>query len=73
MFGKLSNINIGDKIELTDLNGKTITYIVSDKYNIDPYDVSCTSQLTNGRKKITLITCSYSGTKRLVVQGYEQE
>ena len=73
MFGKLSNINIGDKIELTDLNGKTITYIVSDKYNIDPYDVSCTSQLTNGRRKITLITCSYSGTKRLVVQGYEQE
>ena len=35
-------------------------------------DVKCTSQLTNGRRQITLITCSSSGSKRLVVQGYEQ-
>lgn len=73
MFGKLSNINMGDKIELTDLSGKTVTYIVSDKYVIEPTDVSCTSQLTNGKRKITLITCSHSGTKRLVVQAFEQE
>lgn len=73
MFGKLSNINNGDKIELTDLSGKTITYLVTEKYVIEPTDVSCTSQLTNGKRKITLITCSHSGTKRLVVQAIEQE
>lgn len=73
MFGKLKNINIGEKMELTDLKGRTVTYIVSDKYTIDPTDVNCTSQLTNGRRKLTLITCSNSGSKRLVVQGYEQE
>lgn len=73
MFGKLKSINMGDIIELTDLTGRTIKYVVSEKYIIDPSDGSCTSQLTNGRRKITLITCSNSGTKRLVVQGYEQE
>ena len=73
MFGKLKSINIGDIIELTDLTGRTVKYVVSQKYNIDPGDTSCTSQLTNGRRQITLITCSYSGSKRLVVQGYEQE
>lgn len=73
MFGKLKNINIGEKMELTDLKGRTVTYIVSDKYTIDPTDVNCTSQLTNGKRKLTLITCSNSGSKRLVVQGYEQE
>ena len=73
MFGKLSNIKLGDQIELTDLSGKTIIYIVEKKYDIDPTDVSCTSQLTNGRREVTLITCSYSGTKRLVVQAFEQE
>ncbi len=73
MFGKLKNINYGDTIELTDLSGRTITYVVSEIYVIDPTDVSCTSQLTNGKKQITLITCSNSGSKRLVVQGYEQE
>lgn len=73
MFGKLKNISIGEKMELTDLKGRTITYIVSDKYTIDPTDVKCTSQLTNGKRKLTLITCTNSGSKRLVVQGYEQE
>lgn len=73
MFGKLKNINIGDIIELTDLSGRTVKYVVSDKYTIDPYDMKCTSQLTNGKRQITLITCSNSGANRLVVQGYEQE
>ncbi len=73
MFGKLKSINMGDIIELIDTKGKTIKYVVSEKYIIDPTDVSCTSQLTNGRRQITLITCSNSGSKRLVVQGYEQE
>lgn len=73
MFGKLKSINMGDIIELTDTKGKTIKYVVSEKYVIDPTDVKCTSQLTNGRRQITLITCSSSGSKRLVVQGYEQE
>ncbi len=73
MFGKLKSIKMGDIIELTDLNGKTIKYSVSEKYTIDPEDVKCTSQLTNGKKQITLITCSNSGSKRLVVQGYAQE
>lgn len=73
MFGKLKNINTGDIIELTDLTGRTIKYVVSEKYVINPTDVQCTSQRTNGKKQITLITCANSGTKRLVVQGYEQE
>ena len=73
MFGKLKSINMGDIIELTDMKRKTIKYVVSEKYVIDPTDVKCTSQLTNGRKQITLITCSSSGSKRLVVQAYEQE
>lgn len=73
MFGKLKSIKIGDLVELTDLTGRTVKYVVSDKYVIEPDDVKCTSQLTNGRKQITLITCSNSGSKRLVVQGYEKE
>lgn len=73
MFGKLKSINMGDIIELTDLNGKTVKYVVSEKYIIDPTNVQCTSQRTNGKKKITLITCANSGTRRLVVQGYAQE
>ena len=61
MFGKLKNIKIGDIIELTDLTGRTIKYVVSETYIIEPTNTKCTSQLTNGKKKITLITCANSG------------
>lgn len=71
MFGKLSSINIGDQIELTDLTGRTLKYAVYDKYKVSPEDTNCTSQRTNGNKEVTLITCSNYGTQRLVVKARE--
>jgi LPXTG-site transpeptidase (sortase) family protein len=71
MFGKLSQINVGDTVELTDLTGTTVTYEVYSKYVVDPTDTSCTSQLTNGNKEVTLITCTNYGTQRLVVKARE--
>lgn len=58
-FSKLSNIKNGAIVEITDLKGKTLKYKVYDTGIIDPYDNSCTSQLTNGQTEITLITCYY--------------
>lgn len=71
MFGKLSEIKIGDKVELTDLEGKTISYEVYDRYVVSPDDTACTSQNTKGNKEITLITCTNYGTQRLVVKARE--
>lgn len=71
MFGKLSSINIGDEVELTDLTGRTLKYEVYDKYKVEPNDTRCTSQRTNGKKEITLITCTNYGTQRLVVKARE--
>lgn len=71
MFGKLSQVNNGDKVNLTDLSGNTITYSVYNKYPVKPTDVSCTSQLTNGQREITLITCTNYGKERLVVKARE--
>ncbi len=72
MFGKLSMATIGDEVELTDLNDKTITYTVYNKYVVEPTDVTCTSQLTNGKKELTLITCTNYGKQRLVVKCREE-
>lgn len=71
MFGKLSSINNGDIVELTDNSGKTIKYSVYNKYVVDPEDVGCTSQLTNGNREVTLITCTNYGKQRLVVKARE--
>lgn len=71
MFGKLSEIQNGDIVELTDLSGRTITYTVVDRYVVDPTDVACTSQRTNGKRELTLITCTNGGKQRLVVKARE--
>ena len=73
-FGKLLNIKNGDTIQISDLNGKTLDYKVYDTFIVDPQDTSCTSQLTNGKIEVTLITCYYENgnahaTKRFIVKA----
>ena len=73
-FGKLPNIQNGDTIQITDMNGNTLNYSVYDSYTVTPEDTSCTSQLTNGKIEVTLITCYYENgnahaTKRLIVKA----
>lgn len=71
MFGKLSMASMGDEVTLTDLNGRKITYSIYNIYTVEPTDVSCTSQLTNGKMELTLITCTNYGKQRLVVKARE--
>ncbi len=70
-FSKVPTLVVGDIIEITDLYNKTLKYSVYDKYTVDPTDVSCTSQLTNGKKIVTLITCTNDSKQRVVVQARE--
>ena len=71
MFGRLNELENGDIVELEDLTGRTLKYQVYNKYVVEPTDTRCTSQLTNGRKEITLITCTNYGTQRLVLKCRE--
>lgn len=72
MFGRLNEITNGDIIELTDNQGRKVTYTVYDRYVVEPTDTRCTSQLTNGKKEVTLITCTNYGQQRLVVKARQQ-
>ena len=72
-FSKVPNLVVGDTIEITDLSGETLTYSVYDKYTVDPTDVSCTTQITNGKKIVTLITCTNDNKQRVVVKAQAQE
>ncbi len=68
-FSKVPTLIEGDTIEITDLSGKMIPYKVYTKYEVDPSDVNCTTQLTNGRREITLITCTDDSKYRVVVKA----
>ena len=71
MFGRLSELEDGDIVQLEDTTGRTLQYQVYRKYIVEPTDTTCTSQLTNGRKELTLITCTNYGTQRLIVKCRE--
>ena len=70
-FSKVPTLEAGDLIELTDLTGRTLSYKVYNKYQVAPEDVSCTTQLTNGKKEVTLITCTDDSKHRVVVKARE--
>lgn len=73
-FGNLPKIKKGEKVLITDLEGRTLTYKVYETDIIKEDDVSCTSQQTNGNKEVTLITCYYEpgyrkATKRFIAKA----
>ena len=51
-FAKLHLLNIGDVIEIYDLNGLKLDYSIYSKEEIPASDISCLSQDTNNEKEI---------------------
>ncbi len=70
-FSKVPTLENGDVIEITDTKGRTVKYTVYNKYTVTPEDVSPISPLTNGRKDITLITCTNDSKNRVIVKATE--
>lgn len=46
-----------------------VEYSVYDTYIVNPDNTDCTSQLTDGKTEITLITCTATGKQRFVVKA----
>ena len=68
-FSKVPKLKEGDIIKITDMYGTMVEYEVYDKYIVEPEDTSCTSQLTEGRTDITLITCTDDSKQRVIVKA----
>ena len=59
-------------MKLTDNYGDTVTYVLYDKYTVDPTDVSCLNPESNGKREVTLITCTYDGSARVISKFREK-
>ena len=70
-FSKVPKLENGDIIEITDLSGNTVTYSVYDKFIVNPDQLECTSQLTGGKREITLITCTDDNKQRYIIKARE--
>ena len=71
MFFDLKKLKIGDKLSIVDNEVGRVEYNIYDIYQVMPEDVSCLSQETDGKKEVTLITCTNDSTKRIIVKATE--
>lgn len=72
MFRNLRNLKIGETMWVTDNEIGKIEYEIYDIYTVLPEDVKCLSQETEGRREITLITCTNDSKKRIIVKAKEK-
>ena len=71
MFHNLKKLKINDKIYILDNYIGRLEYIIYDVNIVIPDDVSCLSQQTDGKKELTLITCTSDSEKRIIVKAKE--
>lgn len=71
MFGKTKKLEIGDIIELTDIQNVTLKYEIFDKFVIDPNDISCILPVEEDTREVTLITCTNGNKNRLILKARE--
>ena len=68
-FAKITNLEKDDEIAIFDLNGQMVNYYVTEKFEIENNDFSCTTQETNGEKWLTLMTCNSIKGTRIIVRA----
>ena len=70
-FTPLNMVRIGDKVELIDKKSKSHIYKIVNTKVVGPRDNSIKN--TDGTEKLTLFTCTESGTKRFVCECVPEE
>lgn len=70
-FSNNNKLSSGDKIYITDLSGKKVTYTIYKKYKTDPNDFSYATRETNGKREISLTTCTDDSSARIIIWAKE--
>jgi len=71
-FSDVPDLVVGDIVEIQDLSQRTIQYEIYDIHTVMPDNVADTTQKTNGKKEVTLITCTDNSEQRVIVKCKEK-
>lgn len=66
-FSNNKKLNIGDKIYITDNDGKKLTYTIYNKFETTAEDTSFYQRDTAGIPEVTLSTCTDDSSARLII------
>lgn len=64
-FGKIKNLNKGDEIYFTDMNGEVFTYRVEEIETLNASDVT---KMVSSGWDFSLYTCAYDRSRRLTIR-----
>ena len=70
-FSNNDKLSKGDKIYITDLSNRRVEYKITKKYITDANDFSYAVRDTNGKREISLSTCTDDVSGRLVIWAEE--
>jgi len=71
-FSDNKKLSKGDNIKITDQSGTTITYEIYDIFITSPSDAGYMQRDTEGRKEISLSTCTDDSSQRLIILAKEK-
>jgi len=71
-FSNNKKLAVGDEIQLTGLDGKKVTYEIYKKYTTDANDFDYATRDTQGKREITLSTCTDDTTGRIIIWAKEK-
>ncbi len=71
-FSKVDTLSVGDTIQITDLSKRTIEYEIYDIHTVFPNNRDDTTQMTSGRREVTLVTCTDDNSQRIIVKCKEK-
>jgi sortase A len=69
-FGRLKELNVGDEVIFTDIDGNVFRYTVAEMEVLDPTDIE---EMKDTPWDLTLFTCTIGGRTRVTVRCEEQE
>ena len=71
-FSNNKKLEKGDEIYITDLTGRKVTYEIYNIYETTTSDSEYMNRDTNGRREITLSTCTDDTKERLIIWAAEK-
>lgn len=71
-FSNNKKLQNGDKVLITDQTGETVTYIIYKIYETDQNDATYMTRNTEGRREISLQTCTDDNKARIIIWAAEE-
>lgn len=71
-FSDNKKLQNGDKVLITDVKNRTTTYIIYNIYQTDANDASFFTRDTEGRREISLQTCTDDSKARIIIWAAEE-